>query len=276
MTTPCEIVIYSKNKELATNIVKELLLHTKELEKKYNYFNKSSLVSQINNREMTSLDTQTKELLQKAKIFYKSTLKSFDITVATLKPLFQSQNLDIFEDEKSKLTPYVGCEHFEIKKNKIIFDNQYTKIDLGGMVKEFAVDEAVKILMKNKITSALINFGGDIYALGTKPTGEQFRVGIKNPSNPMEHITSIELCNMALTTSAHYERDYKIESKTFSHIINPKDFSSDIISATVISSNTLISGVFSTAILCNSQIKSKHKTIKINTHKELFYENFNS
>ncbi len=231
MTTPCEVVIYSNNKEQATQI---------------------------------------------AKMFYKLTNKTFDITIATIKPLYSNSNLTIFHQQKEKLLEFVGSEHFEIKKNKIFFHNQFTKIDLGGIVKEYAVDQAIQILKKRKITSGLINFGGDIYALGKKPNGEKFNIGIKDPLNKTHNVTTIELENMALTTSANYERNYQIEDQNFSHIINPHNYTSDILSATVISPSTLLSGIYSTSLICNDAISSKYQTIKINKNKEILYENFDS
>jgi len=274
MTTPCEVVIYHQNQTLARNIAKEILVHTKELEKKYNYFDESSLISKINQREISELDIQTKELLKNAKAFYSTTSKAFDITVATIKPLFKYENLEEFEKEKAKLFPFIGCEHFSFKKNKIIFDNPFTKLDLGGMVKEFAVDEAVKILKKRKVTSALVNFGGDLFALGKKPNGERFRIGIKNPQNPQENLTFVEICDEALTTSANYERNYTIQNKTYSHIISPIEKEPTILSATVISNTTLVSGVYSTALMINDTIQTRYKTIKINANMEIKYENF--
>ncbi len=276
MTTPCEVIIYSSNQELASITAKEILQNTKELEKKYNYFSPDSILTKINKRELFILDPKTKDLLQKGKLFYQATQKAFDITIATIKPLYTLKNLEDFELKKEKLQPYIGCEHFEIKKNKIIFDNPFTQIDFGGLVKEYAVDEAVKIVKKRKISSALINFGGDIYAIGTKPNGEKFTIGIKNPQNPTLHLTSIELCDMALTTSANYERSYTIENKSFSHIMNPQEFEADNISVTVISQTALVSGVYSTALMCKSDLKSRYKTIKVNKNMEVMYENFDS
>jgi len=275
MTTPCEVVIYLENLELARDIAQEILLTTKELEKKYNYYDKNSLLSKINAREITELEFQTKELLQNAKSFYKSTNKAFDITVATLKSLFTLDTLPQFEKEKEKLLPFVGCDHFTLKKNKIVFDNPFTTLDLGGMVKEFAVDEAVKILRKRKISSALVNFGGDLFALGKKPDGEKFKIGIKNPQNPKENLLFVEISDEALTTSANYERNYTIQDKKFSHIISPKEKNQNIVSATIISNTTLISGVYSTSLMIDDTIQTRYKTIKIKSNMELEYENFN-
>jgi thiamine biosynthesis lipoprotein len=275
MTTPCEVVIFLQDSVKAKAIANEILHNTKRLEKKYNYFSKDSFLSKLNDRIENRLDNETKELLQKGKLFYGKTNGFFDITIATIKPLYQLETLKSLEEKKESLLPYIGCEHFMIKKEKLLFDNPFTKIDLGGMVKEFAVDEAVKILKKSKVTQGIINFGGDLYALGTKPNGEQFTVGIKNPQSPTEHITTVTLENEALTTSAHYERNFTIEGESFSHIIPTKKNSNEIISATVISPSTLLSGVYSTALLCDETLKSPYKTVTIKSNMELHYENFN-
>lgn len=270
MTTPCEVVIYHASKETARNIANEILIHTKQLESKYNYFDSNSLISQINKRTLQTLDPKTKDLLQRGKTFYNKTNKIFDITVATIKDLYRfEQNIEELMQKKEALKGFVGCEHFEIKRDKIVFDNPYTKIDLGGMVKEYAVDEGIKILQKHKIKSALINFGGDIFALGTKPDGSRFVVGIKNPANPTEHITTVALVNQALTTSANYERSYQIQNKQFSHILHLDNLQDQITSATAISSSTLMSGVYSTALMINHRLATTCQTILIDTKGQI-------
>ena len=274
MSTPCELILFASDKEKARKIAKEILAMTKELEKKYSYYNPNSLLSKINKRNVEDLDHQCKDLLVRAKKFYEDTEHLFDITLATIKPLYSLKTLKEFENEKESLLPYVGCEHFSIKKNKIHFDNPYTKIDLGGVVKEYAVDKAVSLLKKHKITSALVNFGGDIYALGKKPDNTPFKIGIKNPKNPSEHLLFVDLQNAALTTSAGYERNFTIEGKSFSHILSKQKMDESILSWSVIADTALLSGVYSTALNIKSELKTPYKTIKIDKDLEIHYENF--
>ena len=168
-TTPCELQLYCSDKTVADNCAKDILHESKRLEKKYNYFDSNSLVSKINNRTMTLLDNESKTLLSRAKQYYTKTNTIFDITLATIKDIYTINNsLNEVKIQKESLSKYIGCDHFTIKKNKIYFDNDFTKIDLGGFVKEFSVDRAVSIIKKYKIKSALVNFGGDIFAIGTK------------------------------------------------------------------------------------------------------------
>ncbi|SFV59508.1 Thiamin biosynthesis lipoprotein ApbE [hydrothermal vent metagenome] len=233
------------------------------LEKKYNFYNPNSFLSSINQRKTDKLDLQTKNLLIKAKLFQTKTDGIFDITMGTLLATRRHKSIDKVEEEVARLTPFIGGEHFKIQRDRIVFDNPYTLIDLGGFVKEFAVDQAVKILKKEKIESALVNFGGDIYALGSKPNGEPFSIGIKNPLNPKENITYVRLENQALTTSASYERHQKIEDKIYSHIIGRKPLQSKIISATVISSLVVESGVYSTSLMIEPELQTSLKKILI-------------
>ena len=264
MSTPCELQLYCSDKSRADTIAESVLQEVKRLEIKYSYYNKNSLLSQINHREISLIDSETQMLLKRAKRYYRLTKGIFDITVATIKPLYDSKlSLERFYQEKERLLAFTGCEHFELKKGKILFDNTFTQIDLGGFVKEYAVDRTAMLIKKSKVKSALINFGGDIYAVGRKPNGEKFSIGIKDPEDPKQYIHSIEIENEALTTSASYERNYQIEDQNFSHILSKKRSDKSPSSVTVVSENCVESGVFSTSLMIDSSIKTEHKVFLV-------------
>ena len=264
MSTPCELILYESQKTKADSIAESVVVEVKRLEKKYNYYNENSYLSLINSRIESNLDQETKSLLKRAKQYYSLTDGIFDITVATFKDLYKSESsLAELNIKKEKLLKYVGCEHFDIKKDKIIFDNEFTKIDLGGFVKEYAVDRSAVIIKKAKIKSALINYGGDIYALGKKPDGSKYKIGIKNPDNPHEHIEYVEIQNQALTTSASYERNYKIEDETLSHIFSKDNNANKVKSVSVVSLSCVESGVYSTSLMVNPSLRHSNKSIII-------------
>ena len=269
MTSPCEVQLYCNDTQKAKEIAQKILNSAKELEIKYNFYNPNSYLSALNQRKTNLLDTQTKELLSRAKLFYTQTNHIFDITMGTLSAARKLKSTEQIKEASQILEPYIGLEHFKIKKDKLTFDNQYTCIDLGGFVKEYAVDIAVKIVKKYKIQSALINFGGDIYALGLKPNGNAFSIGIKNPLNPTEYLTEYSITNQALTTSASYERSHHIDGKSYSHIITKESLQSNIISATVIAPTTLEAGVFSTSLMINPSLGTKYKKILISNALEI-------
>lgn len=262
MSTSCELLLFTESKVQADSVADTILLETKRLEKKYNYYKENSIVSQINSRQTQEIDSETKTILQRAKKYYKLTDGVFDITIATIKELYREESDEkTFNTKREFLTSFVGCEHFALKRDKIVFDNPHTKIDLGGFVKEYAVDRAVKILKKQKISSALVNYGGDIYALGKKPNGTKFSIGIKDPLNQTAFSTQVELENEALTTSASYERNYTIGSKIYSHIIAIKEYDITPNSVSVISSNCVESGVYSTSLMIDRDIQTSNRVL---------------
>jgi len=247
-TSPCEVQIYSDDKIKADNCAKDILSESKRLESKYNYFDSSSYLSKLNTRETNLLDQETKSILSRAKQYYIKTNKIFDITVITMK-------------ESKNLVQYVGCEHFEIKKDKLYFSNEFTKIDLGGFIKEYSVDRAVTILRKYKIKSALINFGGDLFCLGKKPSNEKYKVAIKNPKDTTKSMFTVSIENEALTTSALYERA--------GHILSSKSMQKYILSSTVISKNCVESGVYSTALMCDETLSTANQKYLIDLNLEI-------
>lgn len=268
MSTSCEVIIYLDSRAKADIYASLILQETKRLEKKYSYYSSDSLLFLLNIRDVNLIDEETKILLKRAKKYYEITKTTFDITIATFKDLYQNTNsIDELTEKKSILSNYVGCEHFEIQRNKLVFDNQFTKIDLGGFVKEYAVDRAILILQKHKIKSALVNFGGDVHVIGVKPDKSKFSVGIKNPMDLTTFITSIEIEDEALTTSASYERNYKIEEQIFSHILSKIDMPSRALSVSVVSPDCVNSGVFSTALMINQQLEVKNKFFMVYENK---------
>ncbi len=262
MTTPCELVLFEESKTKSDDMAKLVLKEAKRLEKKYNFFSPASYLSQINKREIDSLDEETLWLIKTALKYHKETNGVFDITFGAVKELYKKVcSIEDFNREKENYFKFAGCENIKLSKKRIIFKNPYVKIDFGGMIKEYAVDRVAKILRRKKIKSALINFGGDIYALGSRPDGRPFKIGIKDPKNPSRFAKFVEIENQALTTSASYERNYKIEDRVFSHIIAKSDSEHRPLSVSVISNSCLDSGIYSTSLMIDPTIKVREKVV---------------
>jgi thiamine biosynthesis lipoprotein len=100
------------------------------------------------------------------------------------------------------------------------------RLDLGGIAKGYIAQRAAEVLQRRGISSAMIDTGGNIYCLGTRPDGEPWRIGIRDPrgveGDEAEILLRISLEDQAVSTSAHYYRFFKIGRQRFSHIINPR------------------------------------------------------
>ena len=97
-------------------------------------------------------------------------------------------------------------------------------VDLGGIAKGFAVDRAVAALRAAGTRSGIVDAGGDGYAMGTRPDGTPWRVGIQNPrAVPGNRLPQVLLLtNQAYATSGDYEQYTEIDGVRYSHIIDPR------------------------------------------------------
>ena len=121
------------------------------------------------------------------------------------------------------------------------------QIDLGGIAKGYAADEAVRILKKYKEHNALINFGGTVIALGREQ-----KIGIQNPFQksgvPMANIM---VKNKAVVTSGSYERGFFFEGVRYHHIIDPRSgwpADSGLLSVTLIGDSAMELDALATGI----------------------------
>lgn len=125
------------------------------------------------------------------------------------------------------------------------------EFDFGAVGKGYAADEAVIILEKNEIKSALLDFGGNIQTIGKKPDGSLWRVGIKNPWTGGA-VCALSVESKAVVTSGGYERFFEDENgKRYIHIFDPKNghpCEGDLESVTIVTSSGKNADILSTAL----------------------------
>ena len=148
---------------------------------------------------------------------------AFDVTIAPLAELWgfytKEYYLPKIEEIKDCLAN-VGYQHLSLNNGKVVKDNESVRIDLGGVAKGYAINEAIKVLKSNGVSSALIDAGGDVYGLGKKGS-KLWRVGIKDPRG--EGILGyVEVEDLAVMGSGDYERFFIKDGKRYHHIFNPK------------------------------------------------------
>jgi thiamine biosynthesis lipoprotein len=138
--------------------------------------------------------------------------------------------------------------------------NPHLQLDLGGIAKGYAIGLVADYLTASGFQNFLINAGGDLYFSGTK-FGKPWKIGIQNPFGPGA-IAGVKLTgDHSLFTSGNYQRYYQQADKIVHHIIDPRtgDPSENISSATVLSSDPVLSDVAATTLMIDG----------INNHRSL-------
>ena len=124
-------------------------------------------------------------------------------------------------------------------------------LDLGGIAKGYAADEAVAIVKKHGIKRAIIDLGGNVIVFGEKKDKSPWRVGIQNPQKERGEYIGIlpvltnslyEAQNRSVVTSGLYQRFFEENGKHYHHIFSPSSgypVDNGLLSVTVITSNSM-------------------------------------
>ena len=105
---------------------------------------------------------------------------------------------------------------------RLFFHDPDVALDLGGIAKGYGVDRAVDALRRAGITRALVNVGGDLYALGRSLDDEPWQVGIQDPGDAGSTIGTVEVADEAVATSGTYAQFFRHEGRRYHHLLDPE------------------------------------------------------
>ena len=159
-----------------TNLLNECFAYCQEFENTVSRTIPSSEISQINNSNGNPVEVSeiTLELLQKGIAYGDLTDGKFDITIAPLSELWDvKNNPGVVPDESDiqEALSHVNYKNICIEGNSVKLLDPESKIDLGGIAKGYMADQLKTYLVSKGVKSALINLGGNIVTIGTKPNG---------------------------------------------------------------------------------------------------------
>lgn len=216
-----------------------------------NRFSELSLVSELNRIQRIKAPQDIIQLFLLSDSISRITGGLFDLSIAPLLELWGFYEHELNKPNTAEINQaknLVGYRKIQLKNDSIIIP-EGMKVDLGGIAQGFAADRVKMILKKYHVISALINIGGEIAVIGQSPKGRPWRIGIKNPRGE-GLIETVEIENLALSTSGDYEKFFLIENKRYPHIINPKTGfpARDFVSVTIFASSAAFADAIATAV----------------------------
>jgi len=241
----------------------------KRLEGIFNLFDKNSELYHLNFYGSLKASPELFYVLKESKKFYEETKGAFDVTIAPLslrwKLVIKDQQA-LKDDEIQKLIGLVGFDHVYLdeKAKNVSLLISGSSIDLGGIAKGYAVDKAIARLRQAKITSAIVNAGGNLYCLGDN-NGAPWQIGIQDPRQKRHLLTRISVKGKGVSSSGDYEQFFIYKNRRYSHIIDPRTgypADSGIIAATVVASDALTADALSTALI----ILGKDRSVELLKH----------
>lgn len=216
---------FSAYGEGADAALKKARDRVEQLETEWSVTDESSEIYKINHSagEKVTLSEDTAEILNFALDMAKRTGGALEPTIYPVLRAWgftTDENRIPGEEEIKSLLENVDYERVSLEGNEIQLP-EGMELDLGAVGKGYAGDEAAKVLREEGISSALLNLGGNVQAIGSRPDGADWRLGIQNPFGE-GYVGILTISDRAVVTSGNYERYFVGEDgKTYGHIIDP-------------------------------------------------------
>lgn len=252
MDTYITMTAYGEHAETALADIQEKI---KELERLWSVTDEGSDVYKVNHSDgqPVTVSKETAELLGFA---LNMAAKTDGVLEPTIYPVLTAwgftteKNRIPAENELQSLLKRVGYEMVRLSGLEVTLPAGM-QLDLGAVGKGYAGDMAADILKENGVASALLSIGGNVQAVGAKPDGTAWKLGLRNPfSDDIFGIVSVS--DMAVVTSGNYERYFVGEDGIrYGHIIDPSTgypAESGLASVSIIASEGKLCDALSTAI----------------------------
>ncbi|WP_419025085.1 FAD:protein FMN transferase [Emergencia sp.] len=246
MDTMCRISIYDMedmSEEKAESAIDAAFALCAEYESLISVTREGSDIYKINHAKGAAVtcDPRTIEVIKKGIEYGELSDGKFDITIGQVTDLwdFHAEEPQLPSASKIK-TALEAVDYHQIKidGNTVTMANAAGEINLGGVGKGYVGDKAAELLQEKGVTSAVINLGGNIIAIGDH-NGDDFKIGITKPfSERDELIGAMTVKDATVVTSGTYERSFEIDGKIYHHILDvntgyPVD--TDVVSVSLVS-----------------------------------------
>jgi thiamine biosynthesis lipoprotein len=218
MDTLATLKIDSDSESVLEECKKELM----ELDSMLSRHNENGSVYAYNISENgEELCEKAKELLLLAESVKEKTDGCFSAFSGALTELW-SNSKTYPDEQKLKEAVDSATENAEFDGQLLKKSNKSTMLEFGGIAKGYACDRAVELLKSKGVQSGIITFSSSIGVFGTNPSGNEWKIAIKDPFDPEEIYCYVMLASGGLSVSGDYERYYEIDGKKYNHIIDVK------------------------------------------------------
>lgn len=222
------IEIYHPDRAEAARLVGSCLLDVRRLEQQFSLYRQDSAISTLNRTGiLVAPDPDMVALLEASLAFADLTGGAFDPTVQPLWRLyadhFSSEHPDPNGPPREQVVDVltrVGCRGLLVRPDRIALARRGAAITLNGIAQGFATDKVVEKLRKAGLSTTLVNMG-EIRAIGSRPEGAPWHVGLADPDRPGALTETIDLVDRAVATTAGAGFRFDAAGR-FTHLFDPK------------------------------------------------------
>lgn len=227
--TVCSIQLFTEKPQTEVELVLQTcILRLEELERHLSANAESSTLIDINKASGVSavnVPADIYPLFARAVFFAEKTDGAFNPAIGGVVKLWNIgfENARKPEDRDIQVAlSRTDYKDVQLAGTAVFLKKEGMKLDLGAIAKGFAADELTRIVKQAGIMHAVIDIGGTISAVGVRPDGKRWNIGIRDPRiRQGQPIISAPIENCSISTSGSYERYFEQDGIRYHHIIDP-------------------------------------------------------
>ena len=185
----------------------------------------ASDVSRLNIHGEAEIAPETAQVLARGQEISQATGGALELTIAPLVDCwgwYDGATAMPDSDALSQALSLVDGGGLTLNDNQASLSRSGMAVDLGCIAKGYTASHVAHMLSELGISSALINLGGNVQALGTKPDGSDWVIGIADASDPAAYLATLSVSDCAVVTSGDYQRYFEEDGRRYHHILDPK------------------------------------------------------
>ena len=219
----------------------------REVDNAVSLWNENSIIRKVNRNEDVVVNQIFKDNFEWARKASEFSDGAFDATIGPLVSAWgfhYKKELEMTPEMVDSIRQLVDYHKVEIIDNKVVKANANMTLDFNAVAQGYTTDLIGNFLETKGIYNYLVDVGGEIFARGTKPNGEQWTIGIEKPAENFDSERSVQikinLKDKGIVTSGNYRKYIEKDGVRYSHSIDPKTgypVQQNLLSATVIAEN---------------------------------------
>uniref|UniRef100_A0AB33IXE9 FAD:protein FMN transferase n=1 Tax=Prevotella sp. GTC17254 TaxID=3236794 RepID=A0AB33IXE9_9BACT len=252
--------VYNITYQSETDLNKEIIAELNKVDNSLSTFNKSSIISQINNNHPVKTDRMFNEVFNLAKEISQQTDGAFDITIAPLVNLWgfgfkHGKNPD--KQTIDSLLKIVGYNKVSLKDNTVSKADSRIMLDCSAIAKGYGSDCVARFFKSRNIKNFMIEIGGEVVTCGISEKRMPWKIGVTKPTDDslqtnQELQTVLNVTDKAMATSGNYRNFYYKGGKKYAHTIDPHTgypVQHSLLSSTVLANTCAKADAYATAFM---------------------------
>ncbi len=208
------------------------------------------------NGEPVTVSTETAELLKTALSYCEMSGGRIDLTMESVSNLWDfhadNETANRIPDKVAleKALSHVDYHNLLIENDTVTLLDPDSAISLGFIAKGYIADKIKEYLLSQNVKNAIINLGGNLLAVGTRPDGTPFQFGIQMPFDEQgSTITSLSVSDCSTVSSGVYERYFYQDNVLYHHILDTASgypVQNHLLGVTILSDSSTVGDALST------------------------------